>query len=78
MGCHRVKNPAIQLFRQSVLPVVMSGVLLVLSPRTLGQHFAEGHSAGFRGGHAGGFSGGGFHGGFSAPHSFDGFTAPRV
>jgi hypothetical protein len=76
MGCHRVKNPAIRLFLRSVLPIVMSGLLLVLSPGALGQHFAQGHSAGFSGGYARGFSGGGFHGGFSAPRSFGGFTAP--
>jgi hypothetical protein len=76
MGRHRVKNLAIQLFWRSALPAVMFDALLVLAPGTLGQHLAGNRSAGFSGGHAGGFPGGGFHGGFSAPPTFRGFSGP--
>ena len=76
MGCHRVKNSAIELFWRSVLPVVMFGMLMVLAPGTLGQRLAGNRSTGFSGGHVGGFSGGGLYGAFRAPHPFGGFTAP--
>jgi len=54
----------------------MLGMLLILVPAALGQHFAGGHSGGFGGGRPGGFSGGGFHSGFSATPAFHGSFAP--
>lgn len=68
-----------------VFSAAMLAALLMMMPRTFGQHltggghpagFGGGHMGGFSGGHLGAFNGGGFRGGFSAPRTFGGFSTP--
>lgn len=68
-----------------VFSAAMLAALLIMMPRTFGQHltggghpagFGGGQMGGFSGGHLGAFNGGGFRGGFSAPRTFGGFSTP--
>lgn len=93
MKCHHMKRSEKHSIAPRAFPVMALGTMLALVPGALAQRSAVSHSAGFGGGHVGGFSGGGVHGSFSAPRSFGGpvglaprgfgvaprmtFTAPR-